>query len=116
MGEWSEEVDVVVCGFGGSGAAAAIEAHDNGATVLVVEKSSEGGGSTAESGGSVPIILDAEKALAHYCGLTDGRTPRDVIESYVREVAKLPSWIEANCGSLETLPMRYPPFPARYEG
>jgi succinate dehydrogenase/fumarate reductase flavoprotein subunit len=114
--EWSEEFDVVVCGFGGSGAAAAIEAHDSGCSVLVVEKSPEGGGSTAESGGSIPIIVDAEAAVDHYCRLTDGRTPKDVLENYVAEVAKLPEWIEANGGSLETLPMKFPPFPARYDG
>jgi len=36
--KWDEEVDVVVVGFGGAGAAAAIEAHDAGAEVLVLEK------------------------------------------------------------------------------
>jgi succinate dehydrogenase/fumarate reductase flavoprotein subunit len=35
---WDYSTDVVVIGFGGAGAAAAIEAHDNGAKVLVLEK------------------------------------------------------------------------------
>lgn len=47
---WDEEADVVVVGFGGAGAAAALEAREQGADVLVVERF-EGGGSTAYSGG-----------------------------------------------------------------
>lgn len=35
---WDLEADVVVLGFGGAGACAAIEAHDAGAKVIVVEK------------------------------------------------------------------------------
>jgi len=38
---WDYEADVVVLGLGGAGAAAAIEAHDNGAKVLVLEKQPE---------------------------------------------------------------------------
>ncbi len=35
---WDEQADVVVVGFGGAGACAAIEAADNGARVLIIEK------------------------------------------------------------------------------
>jgi succinate dehydrogenase/fumarate reductase flavoprotein subunit len=35
---WDEEADVVVLGYGGAGAAAAIAAHDAGAKVLILEK------------------------------------------------------------------------------
>jgi 3-oxosteroid 1-dehydrogenase len=35
---WDYEADVVIVGLGGAGASAAIEAHDQGANVLVVEK------------------------------------------------------------------------------
>jgi 3-oxo-5alpha-steroid 4-dehydrogenase len=48
--KWAEEADVVVVGFGGAGAAAALEACEQGAEVLVIERF-EGGGSTANSGG-----------------------------------------------------------------
>jgi len=49
---WDCEVDVVVVGFGGAGACAAIEAVDRGSSVLVVERFS-GGGATRMSGGVV---------------------------------------------------------------
>jgi len=35
---WNEEADVVIAGYGGAGACAAIEAHDAGAKVLILEK------------------------------------------------------------------------------
>lgn len=40
--KWDEEADVLVLGFGGAGACAAIEAHDAGAKVVVLEKQPEG--------------------------------------------------------------------------
>jgi len=49
---WDDEVDVIIVGFGGAGACAAIEAADNGSSVLVVERFS-GGGATKASGGIV---------------------------------------------------------------
>ena len=47
-----DSFDVVVVGFGGAGAAAAIEAADNGARVLALDLSI-GGGATRLSGGIV---------------------------------------------------------------
>lgn len=38
---WDYEADVVIIGLGGAGASAAIEAHDAGAKVLVIEKQAE---------------------------------------------------------------------------
>ncbi len=47
---WDRQVDIAVIGFGGAGAAAAIEARERGADVLVAERFM-GGGSTTISGG-----------------------------------------------------------------
>ncbi|MFY9326554.1 MAG: FAD-binding protein, partial [Georgfuchsia sp.] len=47
---WDDTADVVVAGFGGAGATAAIEARENGADVLILDRF-EGGGATAYSGG-----------------------------------------------------------------
>ena len=49
---WDSEVDVVVVGFGGAGACAALEAARAGASVLAVDRFA-GGGATAVSGGIV---------------------------------------------------------------
>ena len=41
--KWHNETDVLVVGYGGAGACAAIEAHDKGAQVLVIEKMKQPG-------------------------------------------------------------------------
>jgi 3-oxo-5alpha-steroid 4-dehydrogenase len=46
---WDDEADVLVVGFGGAGACAAIEAAENGARVVVLDRF-HGGGATAASG------------------------------------------------------------------
>lgn len=47
---WDREADVIVVGFGGAGACAALEAKSRGANVLVLDRF-HGGGATAISGG-----------------------------------------------------------------
>lgn len=49
---WDEETDVLVFGFGGAGACAAIEAADAGARVSIIERFT-GGGATLRSGGVI---------------------------------------------------------------
>lgn len=49
---WDSEADVVVVGFGGAGACAALEAARSGASVVVLDRFT-GGGATAMSGGIV---------------------------------------------------------------
>ncbi|MEG1247012.1 FAD-dependent oxidoreductase, partial [Gordonibacter sp.] len=51
--KWTKEADVVVVGFGGAGAAAAIEAKKAGAEVIVLEMNEAGGGSTIANGGFI---------------------------------------------------------------
>ena len=76
---WNREVDVIIVGYGGAGAAAALTAVAAGATVLVLEKSREGGGNTKYSGGSMRTYIDAKKAADHIEALCDYTTERDVI-------------------------------------
>ena len=47
---WDDTVDVLVVGFGGAGVTAALQARQDGATVLAIDRFS-GGGATAISGG-----------------------------------------------------------------
>ncbi len=50
--DWTREVDIVVVGFGAAGACAALQAHEEGADVVVLDRFN-GGGATAYSGGIV---------------------------------------------------------------
>jgi succinate dehydrogenase/fumarate reductase flavoprotein subunit len=49
-GAFDESFDVIVIGFGFGGAATAIEAHDRGAQVLLIEKMPHPGGITPRTG------------------------------------------------------------------
>jgi pyruvate/2-oxoglutarate dehydrogenase complex dihydrolipoamide dehydrogenase (E3) component len=52
---WNLECDVLVTGFGAAGGAAALAAHEQGVSVMVVERF-EGGGATTKSGGVVYLV------------------------------------------------------------
>lgn len=62
---WDATYDVVVVGYGGAGAAAAIEAHDNGAKVCIVEKMPQAGGNTGVSGGGIMIPDNGDDAYEY---------------------------------------------------
>lgn len=67
--QWSGTADVLVVGFGGAGACAAIEAADGGATVLMFEAASASGGSTALS--SAEIYLGGGTRIQRAVGYDD---------------------------------------------
>ena len=80
-------VDLLVVGSG-TGMAAALAAHERGMSVLIVEKSSVVGGSTARSGGALwlpasPILAEAGagdshgRAQTYLCLLYTSPSPRD---------------------------------------
>jgi len=64
-----DEADVVICGYGGAGASAALEARRTGASVIVLERSSGGGGATQMSscemylGGSSGTALQRDLSI-----------------------------------------------------
>jgi 3-oxo-5alpha-steroid 4-dehydrogenase len=66
---WDLEADVVVVGCGCAGACAAIEAAETGAEVLVIERASGGGGTSANSGGQ--IYMGGGTPVQKACGFED---------------------------------------------
>lgn len=88
---WDETYDVVVCGFGGAGACAAIEACDAGAKVLLLEKTKEGGGNTSVSAGGIMIPKDGKKAREYLAKTFDyARNDKDdkLLDVFVEEIMK----------------------------
>ncbi|MGV0740397.1 3-ketosteroid-delta-1-dehydrogenase [Mycobacterium syngnathidarum] len=87
------DVDLLVVGSG-TGLAAALAAHEQGLSVLVVEKSSYVGGSTARSGGALwlpssPVIEDCggndpvSRALAYLESVVGDSAPRERSAAYL---------------------------------
>ena len=92
--KWDLEADVVVAGSGGAGLTAAILAHDNGANVVVIERSGKVGGTTAVSGGGLWVPMNGhmsevgasdsrDEALAYCLALTAGQAPDELVETFV---------------------------------
>ena len=77
---WTSTVDVAVVGFGGAGAAAAIEARDAGAHVAVIDRFN-GGGSTAISGGI--YYAGGGTGIQEEAGVED--TPENMFNYLVQE-------------------------------
>lgn len=93
--EWDREVDVVVVGYGGAGAAAAITAYDNGAEVLILEKMSQGGGNTIVSLGGFLNTEDPEAAYTYTRKLFDyslAEVDEECIRVFAQECTKNAEW------------------------
>lgn len=96
--KWSVEYDVVVIGYGGAGAAAAIAAHDKGSKVLIVEKMHEGGGNTAISSGGYICPDDAEKAKTYIKNLfkyANSELDEETVNIFAEECVDLNKYVDS---------------------
>lgn len=79
--QWEKEVDVIVLGSGGAALSAAVSAADNGASVLILEKTHQIGGTTAYSGG-VPWV-----PLNHYMKEAGYEDNREAAVNFIKRLA-----------------------------
>ncbi len=122
---WDEVVDVVVVGSGGAALVAATLAADQGATVLVLEKDSMLGGTTAVSGGGIWLpgnhvgaeagVEDSrEAALTYLDRVTGGRAPDpSLLEVFVDTAPEVLRYLEDNTPvktHVQPLPDYYTPW------
>lgn len=102
---WDYQADVVVCGYGAAGAACAIEAADNGASVIIIEKEALPGGSMARCGGAIMGAgTKVQAALGYEDGpdalynwiltCTDGMCPEDIARVYADHAGANVDWLE----------------------
>jgi succinate dehydrogenase/fumarate reductase flavoprotein subunit len=69
-GSWDQEADIVVVGSGVGAATAAVIAHENGDSVLVIEKASTPGGTSIKSAG---VLWIPDNFTLREKGIEDGR-------------------------------------------
>ncbi len=95
---WHRQADVVVVGYGGAGAAAAITAHDAGAAVLMLEKAPRGreGGNTRVAGQGYLNTSSADKA-ADYLNALCGPYPvsEEMVQVWAEEMCKNNDWLKS---------------------
>jgi len=128
---WDSSVDFLVVGSGAAGMTGALRAHDLGAEVLVVEKASLYGGSTALSGGVVwvpnnPLMRELglrdsiEDGLIYLEGVTEGISDPERLRAYLETAPRMMSTL-AECSavrfnSLPDYPDYYPEAPGGRPG
>ena len=88
------ETDVVVIGYGGGGAAAAITAHDNGAQVTLLEKMPYPGGNTGVSGGNMSFPKNPEQFSQYLKTLCYGTTEPELVDVFVEGLMQNPEWFK----------------------
>ena len=97
--EWHDETDVLICGYGLAGAAAAIEAHDDdaGADVLIVEKMAEryAGGNSRVSGQSLLISKNVEALKSYQRAMsTPNPIPEPMLDAWAHRMVALEPYIQ----------------------
>ena len=106
--EWDYEFDVVVVGSGNGALTAALCSHDGGAKTLVIEKSSQFGGTSATSGGGVWIpnnryakaenVDDSDQDARNYINSVspEGMIKDELIETYISEGPRMIDYLHEN--------------------
>ena len=92
--KWDFEEDVVIVGYGGAGASAAIASHDAGVKAVVLEKAPVGGGNTATAGPGFSVPADVDKGIEYYRALTFGTVDEELIRTLVETIHGIPGWLE----------------------
>ena len=95
--QWDDEADIVIVGYGGAGAIAAIAAKFQGASCIVLEKSNVvDGGNTAVSGGHIhtAVNVDVEEWLEICRHGSHGATPTEILRPALTHAQDTPMWLE----------------------
>jgi succinate dehydrogenase/fumarate reductase flavoprotein subunit len=92
---WDIEADLVVVGYGGAGAAAAITAADLGADVVVLEKQPATRHTPSTRMASIIMVVnDANAAARYFDRCAGGMIPWAVSRAWAERAAELPRWFE----------------------
>ncbi len=105
--KWDVSTDVLVVGSGAGGQLAATVAADQGAQVVVIEKSPLYGGTSAMSGGAIWIPMSSqalaaglqdspEDAFRYIRALAAPNVPDSLIQAYVKNAPAMLDWVQAN--------------------
>jgi 3-oxosteroid 1-dehydrogenase len=122
-GSWDHNVDLLIVGTGAGAMTAALTGHDGGASVLLIEKGDQYGGSSAMSGGGLWVpgnhiaqeagIEDSEEEAWKYLkGCVGDDVPDERLRAYLNESREMVKYLcehtHADFIPLEDYPDYYP--------
>ena len=87
--KFDDEYDIVIVGYGYAGGIAAIEAHDAGARILLVDKMANPGGISVCSYGAMRSAHNADQAFKYLKTTNGGRTSDPVVRALADGMAKI---------------------------
>jgi len=104
---WDVATDVLVVGSGAGGQVAAIAAAEQGAQVVVIEKSNLYGGTSAMSGGAIWIPVSSlardagaqdspDEAFQYIRALAAPNVPDSLIRAYVHQAPAMLDWVQSH--------------------
>ena len=96
-GAWDTETDVVIIGFGGAGASAAIEASESGSDVIILEKAPKQtpGGNTGCCAGFLRVPSTVSGGIEYYRALAYGTvTDEELIINLAKGVKEAVDWLK----------------------
>src|SRR6266576_2402987 len=100
---WDDEADVVIVGYGGAGASAAVAAHDAGAKGLIVEKSA-GGGNTKLATRTFISPQNSRAAQQHILALSRGMLDERTVDTSLQWMSQNINFIRELGGEVEICP------------
>lgn len=123
----AQSFDVVVLGSGSAGMAAAVSAASRGLSVVVVEKASQLGGTSAWSGGHVwipanPVAREhgiddsVQEGVEYLLSLSRGRLREDIVQSWVEAGPEMVAYFDEHAGTDFALSAGIPDYHAEFPG
>ena len=98
------ETDVIVVGYGCAGGAAAISAHENGASVVLLEKSAVPTSNSRCSAGNQMYPKDPKdkaKYAEYLHAISFGSVEREIVDAFVDGLLENPEWYQKMGGELQ---------------
>ncbi|MFC1899984.1 FAD-dependent oxidoreductase [Chloroflexota bacterium] len=92
--KWDKETDVVVVGYGGAGAVAAITVSEEGGKVILLEKAPEAGGNTSTASGGMRYSVDARQTAQYIKNLGLGSVDDETARSFAETWVEIKPWLE----------------------
>src|SRR3972149_3134168 len=98
--KWDKEAEVVVIGYGGAGAVAAITVCEKGGKVIVLEKAPEPGGNTGTASGGMRMPDNVEQAAQYIEAVSLGSIDRERARAFATTWVGMEAWFEQRGANL----------------